>query len=390
MLKTGRVLLGPAVTVLIASIANAHPIPDVPVRSFFERDGSAVIRVEIDARCLAKDPHTAPYLYNQALEAMTNRQREGLKQRARDYVKRIIEFRFQPMGRVVPQFEIKFTKRAGAKLEIAEDIVVVTCVWKTMLSEDRKSYQIKAREVGTLSVLFLNHIDGKAVERVHVLFPGETSFLLDLSGLTATSPSNLAEGSAVAAASAGGRWGTLFGFLSLGFVHVVPRGLDHILFVLGLFLLSREWRPLLWQVTTFTLAHTITLGLSTRGFVSVPSSLVEPVIAGSIAVVALENIYRPNYTHWRLVVVFIFGLAHGLGFAGSLIEMQLPPGTLVVALLGFNIGVECGQLTVIALAFGVTVWLRDAQHYRKFVVVPCSAVIALAGVWWMVERIAFR
>ena len=143
------------------------------------------------------------------------------------------------------------------------------------------------------------------------------------------------------------------------------------------------------QVTTFTVAHTITLGLATTGYVQVPASVVEPVIAGSIVVIALENILYPKYTPWRLLVVFVFGLVHGLGFAGALIKLDLPAPALLAGLLGFNLGVEVGQLTVIAVALGATLWLRDADRYRKFVVVPGSIFIAAMGAYWMVERLFF-
>ena len=105
---------------------------------------------------------------------------------------------------------------------------------------------------------------------------------------------------------------------------------------------------------------------------------------------ALENVFRPAFTPWRVVVVIVFGLVHGLGFAGALAEMQLPPGSLLVGLLGFNVGVECGQLTVIALAWVATCWIRDDERYRRWVVVPGSLLIALFGVWWMIERIVGR
>jgi hypothetical protein len=269
-----------------------------------------------------------------------------------------------------------------------DDPVMITGEWRTRLPLGLEGYRIKALEAGALSVLFINHLDGRALERIAVLFPGETSFLLDLTGFTALAPGRPAPGSVGAAA--GGRWATFGGFLREGFVHVVPRGLDHILFVLGLFLLAREWRPVLWQVTTFTLAHTLTLGLATLRLVHVPAAVVEPVIAGSIAVVALENIFRPRYTPWRLAVVFVFGLVHGLGFAGALAELDLPPASLAVGLLGFNVGVELGQLTVITLAFLATAWLKDAARYRHWIVIPGSALIAALGVWWMIERIAGR
>jgi hypothetical protein len=188
----------------------------------------------------------------------------------------------------------------------------------------------------------------------------------------------------------GGASATFVSFLRQGFLHVLPLGLDHILFVLGLFLLSREWRPLLWQVTMFTLAHTLTLGLATLGGFSVSPAIVEPVIAASIAVVALENIFHAKYTPWRLGIVFAFGLVHGLGFAGALQDLALPATSLLVGLLGFNVGVEFGQLAIVSLALAATFWVKPEKVYRKLLAIPGSVLIALAGTWWTVERILFH
>ncbi len=118
-------------------------------------------------------------------------------------------------------------------------------------------------------------------------------------------------------------------YVPLGFDHILPKGLDHILFVLGLFLLCARWKPLLWQVTSFTAAHTITLGLATFGVVSLPSSIVEPLIALSIVYVAIENVVHEKLGRFRVVVVFFFGLLHGLGFAGVLRELGLPKSQVV-------------------------------------------------------------
>jgi hypothetical protein len=222
-----------------------------------------------------------------------------------------------------------------------------------------------------------------------VLFPGETSFLLDLTSTNAASPTGPMAGAVGQKSGMSDWWSTFVQFMREGFLHVVPEGLDHILFVLGLFLLSRSWRPLLLQVTTFTVAHTLTLGLATLGWVNAPASIVEPIIAGSIAVVALENIFRPRYTHWRLVLVFTFGLVHGLGFAGALKSLNLPTSGLLVGLLGFNVGVEGGQLAVITLALAATFWLRNPQIYRRSIVVPGSLCIAGMGLWWMAQRVGW-
>jgi len=122
------------------------------------------------------------------------------------------------------------------------------------------------------------------------------------------------------------------------------------------------------------------------GWVNAPAAVVEPIIALSIAVVALENIFHPRYTAWRLLIVFGFGLIHGLGFAGALSELDLPTSSLIVGLLGFNVGVEFGQLAVITLALLATFGVKDGQTYRRYIVVPGSVVIAVMGIWWFVQR----
>jgi hypothetical protein len=177
-------------------------------------------------------------------------------------------------------------------------------------------------------------------------------------------------------------------YLVVGFEHIVPKGLDHILFVVGLFLLSPRLRALLWQVSSFTLAHTITLALGVLGIVSVSPSIVEPLIAASIVYVAVENMLTDHLQRWRPVVVFGFGLLHGLGFAGVLTEFGLTPAHFVSGLVGFNLGVELGQLAVIAACFlAVGLWFRSKQWYRRFISVPGSAAIALVGFYWFIIRV---
>ncbi|MDQ7070736.1 MAG: HupE/UreJ family protein [Rhodobacterales bacterium] len=177
-------------------------------------------------------------------------------------------------------------------------------------------------------------------------------------------------------------------YIPIGFAHILPKGLDHILFVLGLFFLSVHLRPLIWQVTAFTLAHTVTLALGALGWVTVPSSIVEPLIAASITYVAVENIFTSGLSRWRPFVIFGFGLLHGLGFASVLGEIGLPDDQFVPALIGFNVGVELGQITVISLAFlAVGAWFRNKPWYRKRISFPASAIIATIGAWWFVERV---
>ncbi len=153
-------------------------------------------------------------------------------------------------------------------------------------------------------------------------------------------------------------------YVPVGFEHIVPMGLDHILFVLGLFFLSTRLGPLLWQVSAFTLAHTVTLALGALGYVNIPGSIVEPIIAASIVYVAVENIVSDRLHRWRPAVIFAFGLLHGLGFASVLGEFGLPANQFVPALIGFNVGVEIGQLSVIALAFLLVVLAQRANSGR--------------------------
>ena len=248
-----------------------------------------------------------------------------------------------------------------------------------------------------------------------------------------------------------GPWATFAAYIPVGVDHIVPLGLDHILFVLGLFFLAPSLGPLLWQVSAFTLAHTISLALAALDLVSVPASIVEPLIAASIVYVAVENIFRSGkLSPWRPAVIFCFGLLHGLGFASVLAEFGLPEGAFVPALIGFNIGVELGQLAVIAVAFLITFAAQRSSRtghsdktagivylvlamvlvpllaiplsgldgetfgalmpllaagaillgfsasaavaegqgtYGRMVAQPASILIALTGAWWVVERV---
>jgi hydrogenase/urease accessory protein HupE len=178
-------------------------------------------------------------------------------------------------------------------------------------------------------------------------------------------------------------------YLKLGFTHILPKGADHILFVLGIFLLSTRLKPILFQVTAFTVAHTITLALTIYGLVSLSPRIVEPLIALSIVYVAVENVITPELRPWRVALVFAFGLLHGMGFAGVLSQLGLPRSEFLTALLCFNAGVELGQLTVIAAAFLlIGLPFRRKPWYRRRVVIPASLAIAAIGLFWFVQRVA--
>lgn len=184
-------------------------------------------------------------------------------------------------------------------------------------------------------------------------------------------------------------------FVRVGFEHILPGGLDHVLFVLGLFFLGAGLRPLLVQVTAFTVAHSVTLALGLLGVLALPAAVVEPAIAASIAFVAVENLWArrdgPGLLRRRAALVFGFGLIHGLGFARALSEAELPPGRLSATLIGFNLGVECGQLATIAGAAALMVPLARAlgeDRAEAYLRRPACLGIAATGLFWFVERLA--
>jgi hydrogenase/urease accessory protein HupE len=378
-----------ALLLAVPDVMHGHPIPDIPVRGSFAKGGAGMISVEVNPRCFDADPNTAPSLTYGIYQTLPPARKVELQRQAEELVRRCVEFYFEPVGRLQPEFTFVFTGQGRAPLVKDDDVVVLTGEWKTTIAAGLTGWKIRASPETKLAIVFQNFIDGQAHPRLAVLFPGETSFTLDLTPFSATTPHAPTPGAVSSVGSSADAWSTFVNFLRQGFLHVLPQGLDHILFVLGLFLLSRTWRPLLWQVTTFTLAHSVTLALATLGWVHVRSSIVEPVIALSIAAVALENIFHPRYTPWRLLIVFTFGLIHGLGFASALKDLDLPTSSLAVGLVGFNLGVECAQLTVITLAFLCTAWLSNAARYRQWIVVPGSALIAAIGLWWAVQRAFF-
>jgi hypothetical protein len=179
-------------------------------------------------------------------------------------------------------------------------------------------------------------------------------------------------------------------YLGLGYKHILPLGFDHILFILSLFLLSPKLKPVLWQATAFTVAHSVTLGLAMYHVITPPAKIVEPVIALSIMYVALENIISPRLKNSRIGVVFLFGLVHGMGFAGALGQLGLPKNAYLISLIMFNVGVELGQLTVIITAYFLLArYFGDKPYYRKYIVIPLSAIIVIIAAYWTVQRLFF-
>ena len=198
-----------------------------------------------------------------------------------------------------------------------------------------------------------------------------------------------------------GVWPTLRQYLKDGIFHIWA-GYDHILFLLSLLLpavlirVAGKWEAaptlrgsfieVLKVVTAFTLAHSITLSLAAMQIISLPSRLVESVIAASVIVAALNNL-RGTIDKRRWVMAFVFGLIHGFGFASVLTDLGLPQGALVLALVGFNGGVEIGQLAIVAVFLPVAFWLRKTKFYRVGVLRVGSVIVALLATWWLLQRL---
>ena len=179
-----------------------------------------------------------------------------------------------------------------------------------------------------------------------------------------------------------------FSFVVLGVEHILT-GFDHLCFLFALLLVATRFRDVLMVVTTFTVAHSLTLAAAAFGAVKMSSSIVEPLIAASIVYIGLENIFLRRQPRHRLALVFGFGLIHGLGFAGALAE-RLPGVTglrVILPLLGFNAGVECGQLAVAACLVPLIHLARKRPEFPTKLQPACSLTIATAGFVWLMQRV---
>ena len=355
-----RVLLGLAAAVsLVARAAASHELGTLRTYVTFRRDGRYEVEVYVDREHL-------PPRFAESAEA-PRLPIEGLRSDPADRVSRIL-------SEVVNASKVSFDGR----------VVVPRVEWK---QPDAAAAELVLRMTGEIpsgakafnwgnslklgTYLLTIRSEGKEPERAW-MEGGEESrpFPLEASVVP------LSRGQVVRQ------------YLLLGYTHILPKGTDHILFVLGIFLLSTRLKPVLLQVTAFTVAHTITLALTIYGIVSLRPAIVEPLIALSIVYVAIENVATSELKPWRIALVFGFGLLHGMGFAGVLSQLGLPRSEFLTGLLCFNAGVELGQLTVILAAFLlVGLPFRRKPWYRSRIVIPLSLAIAATGLYWAIQRI---
>jgi len=177
-------------------------------------------------------------------------------------------------------------------------------------------------------------------------------------------------------------------YFQLGFTHVIPLGFDHILFILSIFFLNSNVKSVIIQCSVFTFAHSLSLGLAASGYILPDAKIIEPLIAISILITSIENIVHDKINSWRLLIIFLFGLIHGMGFANALKEIGLPDNHFITSLLFFNLGVEAGQVTIILAAYYmISKWFCEKSWYKKRLVYPISTTIACIALYWTIERI---
>lgn len=177
-------------------------------------------------------------------------------------------------------------------------------------------------------------------------------------------------------------------FFLQGFKHIIPMGLDHILFIICIFFFRSDLKTVVLQASMFTVAHTITLGMCWMGILVPPTQIIEPLIAFSIVVLAIENIFSVQSEKLRLPIVFLFGLVHGMGFASAISEVGIPQDNVIWSLLGFNVGVEVGQLAILLLLYvTVTRTISTARWFRPRFVLPIMISVALVAGFWTIERL---
>lgn len=372
--------VGTYVAILVATLftvhlvlALAHDFTITEVTILLKSQGSYQIdmRTDVDALALGVSPTSDSAQVAAELKAMSADDLRETIEQVRQTLQRRVRLRFDGIKQTVA---ITFPEY-GSRLAVENEIPTVfglTARFSGMIPIGSKEMTFGAsRAFKVVHLTILDEPTGKAVRSP--LGVGEDS-----------EPYKLKDNF-----SSGGQRAVASRYLLLGFEHILPEGLDHILFVLGLFLFSNCFHVLIWQVTAFTLAHSVTLALSSYNLVSLPSGPVESLIALSITYVAVENILTTELKPWRPAVVFCFGLLHGLGFAQVLGQLGLPREHSLTALMTFNVGVELGQISVLILAFLVVGWFRDKDWYRWAVVLPGSVMICLIGLYWTIERTFF-
>lgn len=351
--------------------AAAHPMPDIPVRASFEKEGDFEIQVEVDPRCFEADPNKAPYLVEEQRLKLTDEQRAELLTKTRAFIDRSVVLNFTAEEPLTPRFEYRFTTMENAPLTKTDDPVMITGIWRGTLPKTAKDYSITAAEGGGFSVLFLNTMLGQKVERFQVLFPGESSYKLSLRPVTHPQ-SALALWSAAFRAS-----------LFAGFLFVWGHGIEHLLMAVCLCLISSDRREWMAQLKVFGACLMFAvpwLHLPVPGFVPL-------VTAASLVLVAVLNFVPSPLRVWRILLAAPIGIAHGMLLALHYRALEPVQDAMSAALPAYLMGASGAQLTGILLLAVITQPLGHPVAYRKLVTNPLSMLIAGFGVWLFMHRL---
>jgi len=361
------------ISLLIPVSASSHPVDPDRIYIEFKNDGSFEInfRSNLEAKLTGITPE-----HEDSKESPNSRQYDHLRQVTPDHLLEKIKS-FEPELR--RSMNLYFDKERASlnltKIDIPDTgdlkegrISTLTYKGEIPSKASYASWSL-ARENGS-NIVYMTH-EGEKNRFFDWTYSGETSTSFRLNELV--KKKSLTK--------------IMTEYIVFGFEHILPRGLDHILFVLGLFLLIQSWKPLLWQITAFTLAHSVTLALTIFGYMQISPSLIEPLIAISIVYIGIENIFSRRL-HWvRLLVVFLFGLLHGMGFASVLTNLGLPDYAAGTALISFNIGVELGQIAVVGSASLLTLPVQNKPWFRERIVIPASLAISSVGLFWFIQRV---
>ncbi len=361
----------------VPGVLMAHPEPDIPVRAYFQEDGDLRVTVELDTRVFADDPEMTQYLYFKDFLTLPETEREAFKRQAEAYLKPRVELIFEPGGKVEPEFEFDFTTWNGQPLVGAYDYVMVTGTWRTQVPPGSTGYKISASNANTLSVVFLNFYEGRKLERSAVLFPGESSFVQDLAKLAEAGVSQ------DSGEISGGAWKVFASFVRAGFVYFLPNGLVHGAFLLALLFLSRTWRLRWRQIAVFALVLALGAVFVGPGLAKALSGVVlGPILAIGVIVMAADTLFCPKWSPWRLYLVGVLGLAHGVGLGAMLGDLRQMGGQLFLSQAGYLTGILGGILAIVIPVHAATFWLSDAA-FRNFIGLPGSILLIVAGLLFL-------
>lgn len=356
--------------------AGAHPVPAIPIRAYFQEDDSVTFRVEIETRAFEENPDQVQYVYFKDFLNFSERQRHELKSKARDYVRDRFDLIFEPGGEIEPDFKFEFTTWNNEPLRGAYDYVMLTGTWTTEVPEGSTGYKVKAGDKDQFVVESYQFWRDQPLERWAALWPNEMSFVRDLA--------KLREAEVATEVETHDFGPVVVSYLRAGLVSVFSwPGAELIIFALLLMLLVQEWKPRAIQAVAFLGAIALMLSLGSLGMLRFPVSLLAFLMGAGVLVIALDNIFRPGFTSWRILLVTLFGLVHGAVLARLLGDFRLVGDEAATGLIGFVGGIAAGLLAIFLVSWAITFWVRKPV-FRRMIAVPGSIVLAVAGVVFLV------